>query len=97
MKFEINKSYHVADLVEIVRNKSDRDFDKYGKEKYVPENVYDIYIAKNEKLNTNTVLYVGKPVEVDDDDKEIYPNEVLENKTCCKLKINYLCDFLLGA
>ena len=53
--------------------------DNSGKAKYNLENSYCVYISKDEKLNKHSILYVGKPVEIDDDDNEIYPKEVLEN------------------
>jgi len=79
MKLEINKSYSIGELIEIVKNKFDRDLDSHRKVKYNYENGYDVYITKDEDLNENTILYVGKPVEIDDDDNEIYPIEILEN------------------
>lgn len=79
MKLEINKSYSITALIELVKNKLDREFDDNGKEKYNPENAYYVYISKDAVLNENSVLYVGKPVEIDDDDNEIYPPEVSRN------------------
>lgn len=79
MKLIKNKSYHVKKLIEIVKNKLDRDFDKYGEEEYNPDNYYYVYITKDESLNENSVVYVGETSEVDDAGNEIYPNEVLEN------------------
>lgn len=79
MKLLKNKSYHIKKLIDIVKNKLDRDFDKYGKEKYNPENYYHIYIAKDENLNESSVVYVGSTIELDKDFNEIYPNDVLKN------------------
>lgn len=81
MKLIKNKTYHIKELIDMVKNKSDRDFDIYGKEKYIPENNYHIYIAKVEILNENSVVFVGDSIKIDEDDNEIYPNEVLENNT----------------
>jgi hypothetical protein len=80
MKLEINKPYRISELIEIVKSKFDRDFDGNGKEKYISENLYDIYIAENQDLNEETVLFVGETVKIDDEDNEIYPDEVLEKK-----------------
>ena len=79
MKLKLNQSYNIAELIELVKNKQDRDLDNSGKAKYNLENSYCVYISKDEKLNKHSILYVGKPVEIDDDDNEIYPKEVLEN------------------
>lgn len=88
MKLIKNKSYSFPALFELVKNKLDRDFDINEKEKYIRENIYDIYVAKDEKLNENTTLYVGEPVEIDDDDNEVYPQEVVENN----LEFYYSCQ-----
>lgn len=79
MKLQLNQSYDIAELIGLVKNKQDRDLDSSGKVKYNRENSYDVYISKNEKLNEHSILYVGKPVEIDEDDNEIYPKEVVEN------------------
>jgi hypothetical protein len=88
MKLMKNKSYHIEELIEVVKNKLDRDFDKYGKEKYNPGNYYHIYITKDENLTESSVVYVGETIEVDSDDKEIYPNEVIGNN----LESCYSCE-----
>lgn len=80
MKLFKNKSYHIKKLIDIVKNKLDREFDKYGKEKFNPDDYYHIYITKYESLNENSIVYVG--------DNEIYPNEVLENN----LESCYSCE-----
>lgn len=88
MKLVKNQSYNIKELIEIVKNKLDRDLDNYGKEKYTPENYYHIYVAKDEILNENSVVYVGDTIKVDDDENEIYPNKVLENN----LESCYSCE-----
>ena len=88
MKLEINKSYSIAKIIELVKNKLDRDFDIDGNEKYESKNIYDIYISENENLNSNTILYVGKPVQIDENDNEIFPKEVLSNN----FEFEYSCQ-----
>ena len=88
MRLKIGKSYGIRELIEIVKNKFDRDLDNYGKEKYNPDNYYSVYITKDETLKENSVVYVGETSEIDDDDNEIYPNEVLENN----LEFCYSCE-----
>ena len=79
MKFRINKTYSLSQLTEVVKNKLDRSYDPNGNEKYIPENIYDIYISRNESLNQNSILYVGESVKVDEKLNEIYPKEVIAN------------------
>ncbi|MGK5027223.1 DUF7716 domain-containing protein [Janthinobacterium sp. RB2R34] len=88
MKLDIGRSYGVKELVEIVKNKADRDFDQNGKERYIPENLYDVYIAENEELNANSMLYVGPCVEIDANDNKVYPDHVLKNH----LEFHYSCQ-----
>lgn len=88
MKLEISRSYGVRELIDIVKNKADRDFDQNGKEKYIPENLYDVYLAENAALTASSVLYVGKCVDIDVNDNKIYPEEVLKNH----LEFHYSCQ-----
>ena len=88
MRLEIGKSYSIGELIEIVKNKFDRDLDSYGEEKYNPDNYYSVYITKDETLKENSIVYVGETSEIDDDDNEIYPIEVLENN----LEFCYSCE-----
>ena len=90
MKLEINKFYEIWELIELIKKKFDREFYDNGKEKYIAENKYSIYISENNKLKENTLIYVGKPVEIDDNDNEIYPNVVLKNN----LEFYYSCETL---
>ena len=88
MRLKIGKSYSIEELIEIVKNKFDRDIDNYGKEKYNPDNYYSVYITKDESLTENSIIYVGETSKIDDDDNEIYPNEVLGSN----LEFCYSCE-----
>ena len=88
MKLEVGRTYGVKELVDIVKNKGDRDFDQDGKERYIPANLYDVYIAEHAELTADSVLYVGQCVEIDVNDNTIYPEEVLKNH----LEFHYSCQ-----
>jgi len=91
MKFQINTLYTLEALIEIVKNKSDRHFDKSGKEMYVPGNMYAVYISKfsnSGNMKKYTAVYIGKTVEIDENNEEIYPNVVVEND----LELWYSCQ-----
>jgi len=85
---EIGRFYAVETLIDIVKNKADRKFDNNNREMYDRPLLYNIYIAEGADLETGIDVYVGKTLEVDENDNEIYPEDV--QKLC--LEFCYACQ-----
>ncbi len=63
----VNHFYRIEELIELVRDKKDRD------------SIYMIYIpASIEVLEAGMIVYVGNVPDFDDDDNEIIPAHILE-------------------
>ena len=74
MKFKY-KTYKIEDFIDIVKRKIDRV------EGYDPDYYYNIYgNDEGRGFVPGMQIYVGDTVEVNDDDEEIYPPEVIERK-----------------
>ncbi|SNR80499.1 hypothetical protein [Flavobacterium sp. ov086] len=68
-----NKTWILSDFIKFVQAKKDRSLN------YNPNYTYDIYAPNNDdQLSPETIIYVGNTVEVDDNDKEIYPDIVIK-------------------
>lgn len=64
--FEINKYYVIDDLITLVKNKKDRDI------------YYAIYVKNNSSsLSCGMNVFVGPPIEFDDNDNEVTPKVIL--------------------
>ena len=57
-----------------------------------------VYFRDTDKLKKNTVCYLADPIDVTDDDEEIYPEYALQNKTdsylTCELLIDVVTEYL---
>ncbi|WP_343615113.1 hypothetical protein [Flavobacterium sp.] len=78
-----NKIWVLSDFIKFVQAKKDRSTN------YNPEYYYDVYGSDDdEELSPDIIIYVGDPIEVDDDGEEIYPDKVIEMDYWLK----YSCD-----
>lgn len=69
-KFELEKSMLIEELIDFVKMKADRDL------------YYSIYSYEGADFISGEQVFIDIPVQVDDNDNEIYPPEVLNRKLC---------------
>ncbi|MCC9041942.1 hypothetical protein LNQ81_04395 [Myroides sp. M-43] len=74
-----NKTYQLAEFILLVKDRKERTTE------YNPAFHYAIYAVEDE-VDEDLAIYVGEPVEVTDNDEEIYPSEVIEQEMW------YLCS-----
>lgn len=78
-----NRSWILSDFIKFVQAKKDRSL-HYNANYY-----YNIYVPENtDLLFPELTIYVGNTVEIDDNDTEIYPTEVLK----MNFEFGYSCD-----
>ncbi|WLE64151.1 hypothetical protein GIY62_35420 (plasmid) [Burkholderia plantarii] len=70
-----HKPYPIEDFIQIVRDKRDRSA------KYDRNFLYDVYGKEedDDRLHVGQYIFVSDTVQVNDDDEEIYPDDVKEN------------------
>lgn len=67
-KFELSQLILIEDLIEFVKARKDRTI------------YYDVYSKNGDDFFPEETVFVDSSVQVDDDDKEIYPSAVLNRK-----------------
>lgn len=74
-----NKTYSLGEFIDIVKHKQERSTS------YDPQYQYALYAVEAD-LTAALEVYVGAPVEVNDDEEEIYPDYVVSHNMW------YLCS-----
>ncbi|EHO05633.1 DUF7716 domain-containing protein [Myroides odoratimimus] len=74
-----NKTYRLAEFILLVKDRKERTTE------YGPAYQYAIYAVEDE-ADVELEIYVGDPVEVTEDNEEVYPDAVTE------LDMWYLCS-----
>ncbi len=78
-----HRFYRIEDFIALVRNGQDRSAG------YDPEFDYAVYWKDGEgPIYAGTQIYISDPVQGDDDDRDIYPQEVMN----LRLSFLYLCE-----
>jgi hypothetical protein len=69
------KTYKIEDFIELVKQKKDRT------EGYDPDYYYQVYgDDEGNGLALGMPIYISDSIEVNDDDEEIYPSDVMNKK-----------------
>lgn len=78
-----NKTWILSDFIKLVQAKKDRSL-QYDSSYY-----YSVYVPDNvDSFSAEMIVYIGDTSEIDDDDNETYPAEVLK----MNFWFGYSCD-----
>lgn len=66
-KFSIPQFISLEELITYVKEKADRSIS------------YDIYTKNGDDFSEKEIVFVDSTIQVDDNDKEVYPPEVIKN------------------